>query len=172
MDNGSLDPRPSFRFLVVRLTVIKAKTRPGIEATWIMVAICTEGKVASFVVRAPTTKTTNILSSGNYQLYGIFICIRCTPPLRSRQRLETKWVWCGLSSGPPGPGRYQRRLDHLTLATNSSQRWWVCTVRYLYNSNKLLLHACMGNCLAMKNTNNCRLRSSGTTYIDYQWIVS
>ncbi len=29
---GSLDPRPSFRFYK-RLTVIKAKTRPGIEAT-------------------------------------------------------------------------------------------------------------------------------------------
>ncbi len=28
----SLDPRPSFHFLVFRLTVIKAKTRPGIEA--------------------------------------------------------------------------------------------------------------------------------------------
>ena len=27
----SLDPRPSFRFIVVCLTVIKAKTRPGIK---------------------------------------------------------------------------------------------------------------------------------------------
>ncbi len=140
-----------------------------------MVAICTEGKVASFVVRAPTTKTANILSSGNYQLYGICICIRCTPPLRSsRQRLETKWVWCGLSSGPPGPGRYQRRLDHLTLATNSSQRWWACTVCYLYNSNKIIVIACMhGQLLSdVKHQQlSAKVWSSGITYIDYQWIV-
>ncbi len=31
------------------------------------------GKVASFVVRAPTTKTTNILSPRNYQLYGTLV---------------------------------------------------------------------------------------------------
>ncbi len=45
-----------------------------ITFSWLLLAV----KVASFVgkifvVRAPTTKTTNILSPGNYQLYGIYI---------------------------------------------------------------------------------------------------
>ena len=45
-----------------------------------VVAACTTGKGASFVgkifvVRAPTTKTTNILPHENYPLYGTIVFV-------------------------------------------------------------------------------------------------
>ncbi len=40
--------------------------------SWLLLALQVKvGKVASFVVRAPTTKATNILPHENYQLYDI-----------------------------------------------------------------------------------------------------
>ena len=62
--------------------------------SWLLLALV--GKVASFVgkvfvVRAPTTKTTNILSPpGNYQLYGTKLFQKCqTQNNRARSVVTT-----------------------------------------------------------------------------------